>query len=76
MSNEFANYFENKVSKIYKDLEQEVAHSGTVNIDLYNHDVSSVYELSVYDHVTDEDVRDLIQGSATKSCLLDPVPTW
>ena len=53
-----------------------MARSGTVNIDLYNHGVSSVYELSVYDHVTDEDVRDLIQGSVTTSCLLDPVPTW
>lgn len=78
MSNEFANYFQNKVSKIYKDLEQEVASIGTanLNIDMHDCDCSNVCELSVYDHVTDEDVRGIVQGSATKSCLLDPVPTW
>ena len=75
MSNEFANYFQNKVSKIYKDLEQEVACSAKVNFDVYNHDVSRVYKLAVYDCVSDEDFRDFIQSSATKSFSLDPVPT-
>jgi hypothetical protein len=76
MSNEFAMYFQNKVSKIYEDLDQEVSGTGNVSVNMFDHDVSKECGFSVYDHVTDEDVRRLIQGSATKSCLLDPVPTW
>ena len=76
MSNDFANYFKCKVAKIYEDLNVEVARTGSVNLDMYSHNVSSVCELSVYDQVSEEDVTSLIQGSATKSCLLDPIPTW
>jgi hypothetical protein len=43
---------------------------------MYNHDVSNVCRLSEFDQVTEDDVRGLIQGCATKSCLLDPLPTW
>jgi hypothetical protein len=41
---------------------------------MYNHKVDLSF--SDFDQVTEEVVEKLIKASATKSCLLDPLPTW
>ena len=43
-------------------------------MDVYNHQFN--VQLSDFGCVTNEDVEKLIKGCATKSHVLDPIPTW
>jgi hypothetical protein len=72
LSNDFAIFFQEKVDNIYAGLERE--QSNVFNSDLYQ--VSVTCKPSEYDLVSEEVVTKLINGATTKSCVLDPVPTW
>ncbi|XP_072020412.1 uncharacterized protein [Amphiura filiformis] len=72
LSNSFATYYQDKVSIIYSDLDKQ--QSGSVCSDTYR--VNVTCRLSKFNQVSEEDVIKLVNGTATKGCVLDPVPTW
>ena len=72
LSNDFAMFFQEKVNQIYSGLKEE--QSGIVKSDVYEGSVTC--RLSNYDLVSEEDVNKLICKTASKSCVLDPLPTW
>ena len=72
MSNKFAKYFQEKVAKIYSGLKQDQPIAVMSN--MYSKTVTC--NLSEFNPVSEEDVGKLINGAATKSCVLDCLPTW
>ena len=72
LSNDFAMFFQEKVNRIYSGLKE--GQSGIVKSDVYEGSVTC--RLSNYDLVSEEDVNKLICKTASKSCVLDPLPTW
>ena len=78
LANEFATFFDDKVSKIYDGIESELMNSN-LNLTLEPSKSAShglARTLSVFDHVSEEDIQKYITKSPAKSCLLDPIPTW
>jgi hypothetical protein len=77
LSDDFANYFSEKVAKIHSDLKSEQSRMSNVhNVVDVSVDNTVSCHLSQYDLVDADDVANLISKSATKSSLLDPIPTW
>lgn len=75
LSEEFANFFSEKISKIRRNLEiggttdLNSTHSGP----LRQHIQTQLYTLRP---ATEEEVRKLISKSSSATCSLDPIPTW
>lgn len=69
----FSSYFCSKITTIRDDLDAIPAvDSNQPFPDM----VCDVQTLSDFTPTTEEEVRKLIMGSASKSCDLDPIPTW
>jgi hypothetical protein len=71
LSDQFANFFHDKVAKIRRTLDSD--SDGTMSsrfADPTNHTLSEFHLLS------NDDVRYLVSGSTTKTCQLDSLPTW
>ena len=75
LSNNFSLYFREKVDNVHKGLLNEQCNSSNKSsLSVYDHEVSC--KLSEFDMLSEEDVESLIKGLSTKSCMLDPIPTW
>ena len=72
LAESFSSYFFDKILRIRNDLEPYVRQSAD------NHDSTSSGEshLTDFSPVSIEEVRKLIMDSPSKSCDLDPLPTW
>ncbi|XP_072037124.1 uncharacterized protein [Amphiura filiformis] len=72
LADNFADYFASKIRDIRQELDQDKDNENSIS-----HPFESCQShFSEFSQVTDEDVRKFIQKSPTKSCPLDPVPTW
>ena len=74
LADKFVNYFNEKISLIRENLEKSP-------IDTPEHlsDISPEFHgtpLDTFQTVSQDDVRKIIHASPTKSCALDPIPTW
>ena len=72
LAESFSSYFFDKILRIRNDLEPYVRESAD------DHDSTSSGESHLRDFspVSIEEVRKLIMDSPSKSCDLDPLPTW
>ena len=73
LANEFAAFFENKIKTIYQGFDQGTAIN-TRPSPSHGNDVPCL--LSEFDILTEADVLQAIMMAPTKSCSLDPMPTW
>ena len=71
LANEFGSFFHDKIQKIRDKLDK--IHLPQPSVDVPEFCYSSFTE---FKPVTQETVRKVICESATKSCNLDPIPTW
>ena len=74
LANTFVDYFKNKIELIHSNLEESL---NTLTDQLPStapifHGLS----LEQFRVVSESDVRKVITSSPTKSCALDPIPTW
>ena len=69
----FINYFSEKVAAIESGIIQEQNDS---NIELQPEHPFSGTQLSRFDLSSTEELRSIIMKSPTKSCDMDPLPTW
>ena len=77
LSNRFSTYFDQKVVKLRETLSRSSVDSSGTDIGTVKQSPSSDgIELSEFDSVSADEVRKLIMSSPSKSCLLDPIPTW
>ena len=78
LCNSIVTFFSNKIKKIENQL-KEVQSKRYSNIDTCFVQSSSVNENSIlrsFYPVSEEKIRKLISSSASKSCILDPIPTY
>ena len=77
--NEFSNFFQQKLAKIRENLDAELIDEATATA------LTSVLPLddppppapfSSFEPLTEYQVKKIILSSPTKSCPLDPLPTW
>ena len=71
LAEKFANYFVEKIVTIRNGLQSEAQVSGENEAD---YSLESV--LSSFTPATEEEISKFIRRSASKSCDLDPIPTW
>ena len=75
LSDNFALYFREKVEKVHKGLLNEQCMSSSMSsINGCDQEVSC--KLSKFALLSEGDVEKLITCLNTKSCMLDPIPTW
>lgn len=72
LADRFGNFFSTKISMIRDSLEKDTPSVRVVSLDPVFH--GSV--LDVFEQVSQNDIATVIKKSATKSCMLDPIPTW
>ena len=74
LANKFVDYFNDKIAKIRIDLEKSPLSTPD-----YLADINVVFDgdpLQEFALVSQDYVRKIISSSPTKSCSLDPIPTW
>ena len=71
LTDRFANFFSDKIQKIRLDL-----LSGRSSIQSIETRTTPSAFLSEFRSVSEADVEKIIKKSSTKSCSLDPLPTW
>ena len=71
LSDDFAAFFNNKVKVIYEGLGADSEHAAPTP-----HTVSCTHSLTQFDLLSVEEVVKVIKDAPTKSCILDPAPTW
>ena len=70
----FGDYFKNKIGLIRSDLEESL-NTSTDQLP----SIAPIFHglcLEKFRDVSESDVREVITSSPTKSCALDPIPTW
>ena len=67
MVNDFADYFIEKIQKIWDDLDANPKFKPTRN--------STITPLKIFEPTTVDEVTTIIKGMKTKSCELDFLPT-
>jgi len=70
----FADFFSDKVDKIRLDIENSQNTLPPTSLDVRNTHTDVVF--SDFKLLNSDEVLKLIQQSPTKSCPLDPIPTW
>ena len=73
LADRFANFFVEKINKIRQQL-ASVQSKTNESQNIKNPPCSK--ELVTLEPASEEEIRKLILSSATKSCNLDPLPTW
>lgn len=72
VADDFADFFSAKIQKIRNEISEKITHESSDPI-LPNKDVLLMRHFSLLEI---EDVRILIKDMNSKSCALDPMPTW
>ena len=79
LAEQFKGFFHEKVSNIYKEIESSQGSISTIspkeNYDSLD-DNASHPSASYFKLLIPSQVEEIIKSMASKSCLLDPVPTW
>ena len=70
----FCDYFLGMVNMINQELDANVSPSS--NLNMYNYDSDIVCRLSQFQLVTEDTLHEVIMKCPSKSCSLDPMPTW
>ena len=77
LANRFADFFTDKIVKIRRVLGSDVFTQDTPDSNIETpSNTSKPPELSSFEPASQEEILKLIKESASKSCSLDPIPTW
>ena len=74
LADKFVKYFIDKIAEIRKNLVKSPVETPS-HLQHINPEFTGV-SFEQFQCVTEEDVRKIIHSSPTKSCALDPIPTW
>ena len=81
-ANNLKNFFHNKVAKIYSDIEQSQSRDEDVHVSSSsnncstNNDVPQNCTAKHFKLLLSTDLEKILKSMGTKSCCLDPIPTW
>ncbi|GFS04200.1 reverse transcriptase-like protein [Elysia marginata] len=68
----FSRYFSNKISKFRQELDHDAEDPGT-ELKVYLN--SQVTYFETYKDITEQEVKNILTASPSKTCSLDPIPT-
>ena len=71
LAERFSTYFSDKIRLIREDLDSQ---NSVKSDDNHKPDINHI--LNEFNPVTDEEISKLIKTCGSKSCELDPIPTW
>ena len=74
LANDFSDYFSNKVSTLRKNIDELDTVTSSDEIDECPQDCATC--MSEFRPITQDEVLTIIKKTPTKSCRLDPIPTW
>ncbi|PIK57708.1 putative guanine nucleotide-binding protein subunit beta-2-like 1 [Apostichopus japonicus] len=75
LANDFATFFKDKVDKIRNALDEQLPGNDKATNEI-NEQPTDLEMFNEFDQISEEDVRKLVKGFASKSCTLDTIPTW
>ncbi len=75
LANSFATFFDEKIKKIHTALEQSNAAAPPVEL-IPSSCNKTIKPLTTFTPVTQEEIRKISMHAASKTCALDPIPTW
>ena len=74
LANKFADFFADKIVRIRSDL--DVLRTNVENTEHHASSEAPDHLLTDFKSVSEDEVYKIIKSSPTKSCALDPIPTW
>ena len=74
LANDFANFFNNKISKIRKDLESS-SEIATLS-DSFDQSSKSISKFGKFTYIGNDDICKLVMSMKPKNNPQDPIPTW
>ena len=74
LANRFGNYFDEKIRTIRSALETANANKPAAQESVPQTICST--KLTTFEPVSEDELRKIIMHAATKTCALDPIPTW
>ena len=75
LATDIGELFVRKISRIWSDIDAMVVDSSVSDLVPDDRAVNKEIALNSFQCLTENEVQDLIQASAKKSCALDPMPT-
>lgn len=76
LSEEFKDFFSDKVSNIRDDIEKEGEHTDLTQLEHEDSLLPEDCSFSGFSMITDEELKDLVSKMSTKFCCLDPIPPF
>ncbi len=76
LANTFADFFVEKIEKIRSDLNLYINSNGLSQENESHLRKDFTIKLQEFSEATEEEILKIIKSSASKSCDLDPIPTW
>jgi hypothetical protein len=70
LANHFGNFFNNKIERIREEID------AVPTVACISHNISINCTMSSFQRISEEDLKKVIMKCPTKSCDLDPLPTW
>jgi DNA-directed RNA polymerase subunit F len=74
LANRFSEYFDEKIRTLRTSLESYDADAESPPSPIENE--TCLQKLASFEPTTEDEVRKIIMHAATKTCSLDPIPTW
>ena len=71
----FNEYFTPKIALIRENLDAEGDSSSSPDSTLHS-EINTTAAMVEFTNVSSEGIKKIILGSSTKTCDLDPIPTW
>ena len=76
MTDRFAEFFTHKITKIHSDLSHTRDHQQHLLQQVSPDDDDITFSLSEFTLASEAEIRKLVIQCPSKSCSLDPLPTW
>ena len=76
IANDLKDFFHSKITSIYSGIEKH-AKDSTIKTSLnITKEAQNLKNIKFFKLLTQESVEDIIKDMGTKSCEIDPIPTW
>lgn len=76
LANQFSAFFTDKIVNIRQSFSTEPNTLPTETLHTENETVENITHLSEFTQASEDEIRKIISSSSSKSCELDPLPTW
>jgi len=76
LAEQFCSFFGQKIRAIREELDSVSLPSSSTSATMVDEDGFNGQELCVFQPASQDEIRKLISHAPTKSCELDPLPTW